>query len=144
MATRGARRASRRGRLAALAVPAALAGLLLAGCGAEDFPNDPRIPAPIEVSARVDSERVQVSPNKFGAGLVNFTVANLSGSPVRFSVTGPTEGSTVEIQPGAPDYLKMNLKEGTYEASASKAKIRPATIEVGPERKSSQNELLEP
>jgi hypothetical protein len=144
MATRGARRASRRGRLAALAVPAALVGLLLAGCGAEEFPNDPRPPAPIEVSARVDSNRVQVSPDKFGAGLVNFTVANLSSSPVRFNVTGPTEGSTVEIQPGAPDYLKMNLKEGTYEVSASKAKIRPATIEVGPERPSSQNKLLEP
>jgi hypothetical protein len=144
MATRGARRASRRGRLAALAVPAALAGVLLAGCGAEDFPNNPRVAAPIEVSARVDSDRVQVSPNKFGAGLVNFTVANLSGSPVRFNVTGPTEASTVEIQPGAPDYLKMNLKEGTYEVTASKAKIRPATIRVGPDRPSSQNELLEP
>jgi hypothetical protein len=144
MATRGARRASRRGRLAALAVPAALVGLLLAGCGAEEFPNDARPPAPIEVSARVDSSRVQVSPDKFGAGLVNFTVANLSSSPVRFNVNGPTEGSTVEIQPGAPDYLKMNLKEGTYEVSASKAKIRPATIEVGPERPSSQNKLLEP
>jgi hypothetical protein len=144
MATRGARRASRRGRLAALAIPAVVAGLLFAGCGAEEFPNNPRIAAPIEVSARVDSNRVQVSPNKFGAGLVNFTVANLSGSPVTFNVTGPTKGSTVEIQPGAPDYLKMNLKEGTYEASASKARIRPATINVGPDRKSSQNEVLEP
>jgi hypothetical protein len=127
-----------------LAVPASLAALLLAGCGAEDFKNNPRPPTPIEVSARVDSQRIQVSPTKFGAGLVNFTVANLSGSPVKFAVTGPTEGSTVEIQPGAPDYLKMELKEGTYEATASKPKIRPATITVGPERKSSQNQLLEP
>ena len=119
-------------------------GVLLAGCGAEDFKNNPRVAAPVEVSARVDSDRVQVAPNKFGAGLVNFTVANLSGSPVRFNVTGPTEGSTVEIQPGAPDLLKMNLKEGTYEVTASKAKIRPATIKVGPDRPSSQNKLLEP
>ena len=121
-----------------------LVGVLLAGCGAEDFKNNPRVAAPIEVSARVDSDRVQVAPNKFGAGLVNFTVANLSGSPVQFNVTGPTEGSTAEIQPGAPDLLKMNLKEGTYEVTASKAKIRPATIKVGPDRPSSQNELLEP
>jgi len=141
---RGARRASRGSRLAALAVSTALAAAVLAGCGAKDFPNNPRTPAPIEVSARVDSQRVQVSPNKFGAGIVNFTVANLSSSPVKFSVSGPTEGSTVEIQPGAPDYLKMNLKEGTYEARASKAKIRPATIDVGPDRASSQNDLLLP
>jgi hypothetical protein len=144
MDMRGARRASRRGRLAVLAVPATLAAVLVAGCGAKDFPNNPRPPAPIEVSARVDSQRVQISPNKFGAGLVNFTVANLSGSPVRFNVSGPTNGSTVEIQPGAPDYLKMKLEEGTYRATASKAKIRPATIKVGPERKSSQNDLLLP
>ncbi len=144
MATRGARRASRSGRLAALAVPAAVAGLLLAGCGGEDFKNKPRPPEPIEVSARVDSQRVQVAPTKFGAGIVNFTVANLSGTPVKFAVTGPTKGSTVEIQPGTPDYLKMKVTEGTYEATASKAKIRPATIKVGPERPSSQNQVLLP
>jgi hypothetical protein len=144
MATRGPRRASRGGRLGAVAIPAALAAAVFAGCGAEDFPNNPRPPEPIEVSARVDSQRVQVSPNEFGAGLVNFTVANLSGAPVRFTVSGPTDGSTVEIQPGAPDYLKMALKEGTYQVTAGKSKIRPATIQVGPERKSSQNDLLLP
>jgi hypothetical protein len=144
MDMRGARRASRRGRLAVLVVPATVAAVLFAGCGAKDFPNNPRSPKPIEVSARVDSQRVQISPNKVGAGLVNFTVANLSGSPIRFNVSGPTNGSTVEIQPGAPDYLKMNLREGTYQATAGKGKIRPATIKVGPERKSSQNDLLLP
>jgi hypothetical protein len=96
------------------------------------------------VSARVDSQRVQVAPDRFGAGLVNFTVANLSGAAITFDVTGPTKGSTTQIQPGAPDYLRMNMKEGTYQVTASKSKIKPATIKVGPERPSSQNNLLEP
>jgi hypothetical protein len=38
----------------------------------------------------------------------------------------------------------MNLTEGTYEATASRPRIRSATIRVGPERQSSQNELLLP
>lgn len=140
----GARRASRRGRLASLGASAAVLGVVLAGCGAKDFPNNPRPPTPIEVSARVDSQRVQVAPDRFGAGLVNFTVANLSGAAITFDVTGPTKGSTTQIQPGAPDYLRMNMKEGTYQVTASKSKIKPATIKVGPERPSSQNNLLEP
>jgi hypothetical protein len=144
MATRGVRRASRRGRTVALVALSILVGVAIAGCGAKDFPNDPRPPAQLEVSARVDSQRVQISPDKFGAGLVNFTVANLSGSPIKFTVNGPKNASTLEIEPGAPDYLKMNLTEGTYEATAGKSKIRPATIQVGGERKSSQNELLLP
>jgi len=140
----GARRASRRGRLASLGASAAVLGVVLAGCGAKDFPNNPRPPTPIEVSARVDSQRVQVAPDRFGAGLVNFTVANLSGAAITFDVSGPTKGSTTQIQPGAPDYLRMNMKEGTYQVTASKSKIKPATIKVGPERPSSQNNLLEP
>jgi hypothetical protein len=59
-------------------------------------------------------------------------------------VNGPKKASTIQINPGSPDYLKMNLTEGTYQASAGNSKIKPATIKVGPERKSSQNELLLP
>jgi hypothetical protein len=127
-----------------LAVMASLAAVAFAGCGAASNPNDPRPPAQLEVSASVNSQRVQISPDKFGGGIVNFTVANLSGSPIRFSVTGPKKASTVEIQPGAPDYLKMNLTQGTYRATAGKSKIHPATIKVGPERPSSENQVLLP
>jgi len=144
MAIWGARRASRRGRLASLGASAVLVGLVFAGCGAKDFPNNPRSPTPIEVSAKVDSERVQVAPTRFGAGIVNLTVANLSGSPITLNVNGPTEGSTNEIQPGSPDFIKLSMKEGTYQVTASKPKIDPATIKVGVERKSSQNTVLEP
>ena len=42
----------------------ALAALALtaAGCGSDDHPNDPRPPAPIEVTAKVDNDVVQVCP----------------------------------------------------------------------------------
>jgi len=119
-------------------------GAVLAGCGASDNPNNPRPATPIEISARVDSQRIQVAPDRFGAGLVNFTIANLSRSPVTFSVTGPTQASTTPIQPGSPDYLRMDMKQGTYQVSAGKRQLKPARISVGPPRKSSQNVLLEP
>ena len=144
MGTRGRRRASRGSRVAVLALVASLAAVAVAGCGASSNPNDPRPPAQLEVSASVNPEKVQISPDKFGAGVVNFTVANLSGSPITFSVDGPKKASTAQIQPGAPDYLKMNLSEGTYRATVGNSRIKPATIKVGPERPSSQNQLLLP
>jgi hypothetical protein len=130
--------------VAVLAVVASLAALAVGGCGAKSNPNDPRPAAQLEVSASVNPEKVQISPDRFGAGVVNFTVANLSGSPITFSVNGPQKASTTQIQPGAPDYLKMNLTEGTYQASVGNSKIKPATIKVGPKRPSSQNQLLLP
>ena len=145
MSTRGVGRAPRRAwhaLCAALAIPAALS---LGACGSSDFPNDPRPPAPIEVTAKIDSGQVQVSPNHFGAGLVTFTIANLSNSPVRFTLTGPRDAATLPIQPGAPANLKVNLPEGSYQATAGGGgKPRSATVKVGPERKSSQNQLLQP
>jgi len=146
MSTRAAGRASRRGRQAGLAVIGVLAAASLGACGSKDFPNDPRPPAPIEVSAKVDSKKVVVSPDRFGAGLVNFTVANLSDSPIRFTVDGTTKRfSTSEIQPGFPGYLKVQLSQGDYRATAGHgASASAAAIKVGPERTSSQNKLLLP
>jgi hypothetical protein len=146
MSTRAVGRGSRRGRRVTLAVIGVLAAGSLGACGSKDFPNDPRPPAPIEVSAKVDSKRVVVSPNRFGAGLVTFTVANLSASPIRFTVDGTKKkASTSEIQPGAPGYLKVELPQGDYRATAGPgARAHAAAITVGPERKSSQNKLLLP
>jgi hypothetical protein len=146
MSTRGSKGTSLHARaVAAFALALLLVGSLV-GCGSKSFPNDPRAPAPIEVSAKVDSRKVTVSPDRFGAGLVNFTVANLSNSPIRFTITSPGKHvSSPEIPPGSPGYLKLNMKQGDYRASAGQgAGATPAPIKVGPERKSSQNKLLLP
>ena len=130
----------------ALAVVGVLTVGSLAACGSKDFPNDPRPPAPIEVTAKVDAKRVTVSPNRFGAGLVTFTIANLSNSPVRFTINGTKKKVfSPEIQPGSPGSLKLQMNQGAYQASAGPgASAIPAAIKVGPERKTSQNKLLLP
>ena len=80
---------------------AAVAALAVAGCGSSDFANEPRAAAPIEVTASVGPRAVKVSPAQFGAGLVNFTVANLSSNPASFQLSGQTSAASGPIQPGA-------------------------------------------
>ena len=129
----------------AFASVAVLAAGGVAGCGAEDHPNDPRPPAPIEVTAKVDDEKVDVQPAKFGAGLVVMTISNQSGDPVEIGVEGPTGGTGPTIAPGQPGNFKFNFEQGEYIVSAGEeSRARDALLEVGPERASSQNDLLLP
>lgn len=130
----------------AFATLALLASGSLAACGSKNFPNDPRPPAPIEVSAKVTSKDVVVSPDHFGAGLATFTIANLSNSPIQFTINGTTKRvSSPPIQPSSPGSLKVQMKQGDYQASGGPgATAKPAAITVGPERGTSQNKLLLP
>jgi hypothetical protein len=154
MSTRGAGRAPRRARQTTFAALATLAALSLGACGSEDFTNEPaRAGASIAVAARVDQGEVVVSPHRFGAGLVNFTITNFSDSRVQFTLSGPKDATSQQIPPGAPASgqeptvasLKVELPEGSYEATAGQgASAKPDTIEVGPKRPSSRDKLLEP
>jgi hypothetical protein len=145
MSTRGAGRAPQRARSALGAALAISAALTLGACGSSDFANDPRPSAPIEVTAKVGAGQVIVSPDHFGAGLVTFTIANLSDSPVRFTLSGPKDAASGPIPPQSPASLKLNLPQGSYQATAGQGgKTQAATVKVGPERKTSQNQLLQP
>ena len=159
MSTRGAGRAPRRARQTSFAALAALAALSLGACGEEDFSNEPaRASAPINVAAKIDQREVVVSPNKFGAGLVIFTITNFSDSPVTFTLSGPKDFAQ-EIPAGAPAdssqspapvtpstaTLRVQVPEGSYEASAGEgASAQADTVDVGPNRSSSKDELLLP
>jgi hypothetical protein len=128
-----------------LASVAALVAGAVAGCGADDHPNEPRPPAPIEVTAKVDDEKVDVQPAKFGAGLVVMTISNQSDDPVQLAVEGPTARTGPVIEPGQPGNLKVDFEEGEYEVTAGEeSNAQPALLTVGPERASSQNDLLLP
>ena len=160
MSTRGAGRAPRRARQTSFAALATLAALSLGACGEKDFTNDPPRAAPLlQVAAKIDHREVVVRPDRFGAGLVNFTITNFSDSPVVFTLSGPTEVVSEPISPGgqvgstqsptpvnpSTASLKVELPEGTYEASAGEeASAKPDTVEVGSKREASTNELLLP
>lgn len=133
----------RRGRaLVALAVAAG--ALALAGCGRDDFENDPRPPLPAEVSIEIGKEEVVVSPAEFGAGLVNFTIANLGDTEAAIAIDGPTTAESDEVAPGGTTILKTEVSTGDYEAEALGTEASPFRFEVGPERESAQDDLLLP
>ena len=145
----GARKAYRSVRPRA-AVGAAVLGLAVAGagCGEDDFPNEPRAAAPISVTAKVDPKKVVVSPREFGAGLVNFTVSNQSDDVIRLTLVGPgpeDNAESGEVPPNGVGSLKAEMSEGDYEISAGeRSDAQPAQVTVGPARETSQNDLLLP
>ncbi|MGH2956171.1 MAG: hypothetical protein ACRDL6_04160 [Solirubrobacterales bacterium] len=121
-----------------------LAALVVAGCGRDDFENEPRPPVPAEVNVKIGDGEVVVSPREFGAGLVNFTIANFYTEPTVLEISGPTEVSSKEVPPGGNTILKAEMTSGEYEASADDVKAFPFNFEVGPERESGQDDLLLP
>jgi hypothetical protein len=121
-----------------------LAALIVAGCGAEDHPNDPRPPAPVELSAKVDDKRVVLAPTKTGAGLAVVTISNQSSENVQLEFSGPSRGETSEIAAGGVGTVQLQLKEGDYTVDPSSPSIQSGTLTVGAERPSAQNDLLLP
>lgn len=132
-----------RGRVLIFAA-ALVAALVVAGCGRDDFKNDPRPPIPAEVSVKIAKDGVAVSPNEFGAGIVNFTIANLTTQPGTLAIHGPVDADSSEIPPTGTGTIKVEMKTGSYEASVSGTAVRPFSFTVGPERASGQNDLLLP
>ena len=124
--------------LAALAVAATLAA-----CGEDDFENNPRPPAPISVTARIGDSGVTVGPSSVGAGLANIVISNQTADPARLVLEGPTDESSDEIIAGGTGSVKMTLEEGEYQVTNGEG-TGVAQLTVGPERESSQNELLLP
>lgn len=123
---------------------ALVTALALAGCGRDDFKNDPRPPVPAEVSVKIAKDGVAISPKEFGAGLVNFTIANLTTDPGTLAIHGPVDASSDEIPPTGTGTIRVDMRTGSYEASVTGIAVAPFGFKVGPERASGQNDLLLP
>src|SRR5262249_59891058 len=94
-----------------------LIAIVVSGCGRNDFQNDPRPPIPAEISAKIATDGIVVSPRSFGAGLAVFTVANLTNQAGSLAIHGPVTAATHEIPPSRPGRAKGQLKTGNDEAS---------------------------
>ena len=125
----------------------------ISGCGEDDdYKNEPRPPAPIVVSASISDDRVSVSPKSFGAGPITLIVTNQTQSAQKLKLeTDEIGGSapgieqeTGPISPGDTASLKADLREGTYRVGVNGRGIDEAALQVGDERESAQDQLLQP
>ena len=131
---------------------AVLAAALLTGCGGgdDDYANNPRPPAPINVTAAITDRGITVSPTEFGAGPVVFIIANQLDEATKVTLESDTSGgpgikqTTSPINPDGTATLKVDMKTGDYEVRVDADKIRAAALKVGASRTSAQDELLQP
>lgn len=129
--------------------------LLAMGCGSsDDYANDPRPPAPVNVGINVTDGRVLVSPSRIGAGPVVLIVSNQSRRSHDITLTPPAGSSSAcleadtssgPITPNGTARMPVELIEGDCVVSVrGKRGISPALLSVGAERASAQNDLLQP
>ena len=141
-------------RIRAGALPAlCAAGLALAGCGEDDFENEPRPPVPIQLTGVITEEKVTISPSDVGAGPVVITVSNQTDASHTVTLESSDDGTIREqvgpINPLDTATLQRTLEQGTYTVSAGSEaavprQITPATLTIGQDRKSGSDELLLP
>jgi hypothetical protein len=139
--------------VAACAITVALA---LASCGdsGHKYANAERPPTPIVVSASIDDKSIEVSPKKFGAGPITLIISNQSSASQQVTLetdgqpgdSGPGEKAiqTGPINPRETASVKGQVEQGTYALRVGGDTVRRATITVGKQRPTSQNDLLLP
>ena len=135
----------RRGRASAFAsATVVVAALAVAGCGRNDFNNDPRPPIPAEVSVKIATRRRRGLAQGVRRRPGQLHVANLTNQTGSLAIHGPVDADSDQIQPGGAETVKVDMKTGSYEASVDGIAVRPFSFTVGPERPSGKNDLLLP
>jgi hypothetical protein len=129
--------------------------ILAAGCGDDDFENEPRPAVPVELTGVIQEDKVTVSPSgtgrvKLGAGPFLITISNQTDEAHTIVLEGEEIRTQTEaINPLDTATVQKTLTPGTYEVRAGSEKARrkeiaPAILEIGDARPSSNDELLLP
>lgn len=132
----------------------ALAALVISGCGSSSsYRNDPRPPAPINVSVSITERGVRVSPARVGGGPAVLLIANedvrshdLVLTPLSAGASGcvPAGVSSGIINPQGTARVPVALVEGTCAVGVRDGGTRATRLTVGRRRPSAQNQLLQP
>ncbi len=128
----------------------ACASVLLAACGEEDFKNEPRPAAAVNLTGVIQPKGVTISPNGRGAGAFLITISNQTDDAHTVTLEGSSVEETVgPIQPQDTATIQRTLEPGTYEVRAGSERavvkeIPPFELRVGKPRSSSSDKLLLP
>jgi hypothetical protein len=129
----------------------ALAAMTAAGCGGDGkFENEPRPPAPVQLTGVITDKGVTVSPDRVGAGPVILLISNQTQQAHTITLDGGSTKDTVgPINPLDTAKLQQTLEQGSYKVKAGSSKaltkdLKAGTLTVGPRRKSSSDQVLLP
>jgi hypothetical protein len=139
-----------RNRRGIMLLAAPVIAVFAAGCGDDDFANNPRPAVPKELTGVIQEDKVTISPSKEGAGPILLTISNQTDD----AHTVILEGEEIRKEAGPVNQLdvatlQVTLKPGAYEVragsrTARRRDIQPATLTIGQPRKASNDELLLP
>jgi hypothetical protein len=129
----------------------AIAAVLVAGCGEDDFKNEARPPVPLNLTGVIQDDKVTVSPAKnIGAGPFVITISNQTNAAKTVTLEGESlQAGAESVPPAGTITITQTLEPGSYEVRAGsqravRREIQPAVIDVGAERKNSNSDLLLP
>jgi hypothetical protein len=132
----------------------AIAIAAIVGCGDDsDYTNVDRPPRPILVTAHIGANKVSVSPAMIGAGPITLVITNQTDRSQQVTLESAdnpgsssigTKQETGPINPQDTASIDALVKSGSYRVHVRGNDIRPATVDVGSERESSQQDLLLP
>lgn len=138
------------------------AAFTLSACGgASHFANQPRPPAPVNLTVYINDQKVSVSPGSVGAGPIIFIITNQASNAESLEVSSSAGSSqpladTGPISPQATAQLSVDLKDpgdytvgiapnsSTEAAASTPTGIQSALIHIGQSRPNSSNELQQP
>ena len=141
----------------------ALSAVATAGCSSSGtFANKPAPPQPVNVTVYINDAKISASPNKVGAGPVNFVVTNQASKSESLTVlpagssAGQPLADTGPINPQGTAQVMVNFtSQGDYTIAtangggsdannANPSSIAPITIHVGKPRSGESTQLLTP
>lgn len=125
-----------------LVAAAFFAALTVAGCaGNESYPNNPPPPQTLTVGVFIGEDEIAYSPKEFGAGPTRFIITNQTGTDQDVLISTEQFDRETKIGQGQTANFKQTVESGELNISTSNSAAEDVTIDVGPERPSSKNEL---
>jgi hypothetical protein len=144
-------------------------GLLAAGCGESRHANEQRPQGSTRVSVTINSREVIVQPTSIGMKAekfqeipqnqdhpeppietkapldVTFVAANQTATDTQLKIRGAKEAESETVFARSPGSFQVGLPAGSYTISVvGMPEARPAHLQVGRYRASSQNDVLLP
>ena len=124
----------------------------VAAGAASDYANKPRPASPINVTAAISDKKISISPKTFGAGPIVMIISNQTDATQTLTLADAgarrqQAGHQAVDRPDRPARHRDDegrRARGRPTSSARGGGVKPASVEVGGDRKSAQDELLEP